>query len=65
MAEQASAPSQYYAEDPATVEQQMIDQVPLRRVGSVEEVAGVVAWLLSADASYVTGENILVTGGIG
>ncbi|MEO2104223.1 MAG: SDR family oxidoreductase [Actinomycetota bacterium] len=43
----------------------MIGQVPLRRVGSVEEVAGVVAWLLSADASYVTGENILVTGGIG
>lgn len=65
VAEQAAAPSQYYADDPATVEQQMIGQVPLRRVGSVEEVAGVVAWLLSADASYVTGENILVTGGIG
>lgn len=64
VAEQAAAPSQYYADDPATVEQQMIGQVPLRRVGSVDEVAGVVAWLLSEDASYVTGENILVTGGI-
>lgn len=61
---QAATPSPYYADDPDTVEQQMIAQVPLRRVGSVQEVAQVVTWLLSDASSYVTGENILVTGGI-
>ncbi len=62
---QAAAGSQYYASDPAEVEGQMIGQVPLRRLGTVDEVAAVVTWLLSPDASYVTGQNILVTGGIG
>ena len=61
---QADTPSQYYSDDTATVEAEMIGAVPLRRVGSVEEVASVVTWLLSDASSYVTGENILVTGGI-
>ncbi len=62
---QAAAGSQYYGTDPAEVASQMIGQVPLRRLGTVDEVAAVAAWLLSPDASYVTGQNILVTGGIG
>ena len=61
---QAETPSPYYGDDPATVAEQMIGQVPLGRVGSVEEVAEVVTWLLSPASSYVTGENVLVTGGI-
>jgi NAD(P)-dependent dehydrogenase (short-subunit alcohol dehydrogenase family) len=61
---QAGLPSPYYADDTATVAQQMIDQVPLRRVGSLDEVAATVLWLLSDESSYVTGQNILVTGGI-
>ena len=48
---------------PATVAAQMIDMVPMRRYGSAEEVATVVAFLLSTDASYVTGMNIEVAGG--
>lgn len=61
---QAGTRSQYYDDDPAIVAEQMIGQVPLRRLGSPEEVAATVAWLASDDSSYVSGENILVTGGI-
>ena len=38
-------------------------EVPLRRPSSPEEIAGTVAWLLSADASYVNGAVIPVDGG--
>jgi NAD(P)-dependent dehydrogenase (short-subunit alcohol dehydrogenase family) len=39
-------------------------QLPLRRLGKPEEVASVVAFLLSADASYLTGEIVDVNGGL-
>ena len=35
----------------------------MRRVGTPEEIAGVVAFLLSADAGYVTGEIVSADGG--
>jgi 2-dehydro-3-deoxy-L-rhamnonate dehydrogenase (NAD+) len=63
VARQAAAGSQYYATDPDTVAAQMIGMVPMRRYGSAQEVATVVAFLLSDDASYVTGVNIEVSGG--
>ncbi|MEL6984685.1 MAG: SDR family NAD(P)-dependent oxidoreductase, partial [Actinomycetota bacterium] len=44
---QASTPSQYYSDDPETVAAEMIGQVPLRRYGSLDEVASVVRFLLS------------------
>jgi NAD(P)-dependent dehydrogenase (short-subunit alcohol dehydrogenase family) len=60
---QADAPSRYYADTPEEVAAQMIDQVPLRRCGTVEEVAAVIAFLLSDDASYLTGTNTEIAGG--
>ena len=38
--------------------------IPLGRVANPQEVSGVVAFLLSDDSSYITGENINVNGGL-
>lgn len=43
----------------------LIATVPMKRIGTSEEVAGVVAFLASSDASYVTGVEIDVDGGRG
>ncbi|MCB5411299.1 SDR family oxidoreductase [Pseudogemmobacter faecipullorum] len=37
--------------------------VPLGRIGSAEETASVITWLLSDAASYVTGTSVAVSGG--
>jgi NAD(P)-dependent dehydrogenase (short-subunit alcohol dehydrogenase family) len=63
VAGQAEAGSQYYADEPAAVAEQMIGLVPLRRYGSTDEVARVVAFLLSDEASYLTGLNVEIAGG--
>jgi 3-oxoacyl-[acyl-carrier protein] reductase len=47
---------------PAKVLEQMRERVPLRRLGTPEEVAGVHAFLASDDASYVNGAVIEVGG---
>ncbi len=41
------------------------DEVPLGRFGTVEEVSGIVAFLASDRASYLTGTSIDVAGGMG
>jgi 3-oxoacyl-[acyl-carrier protein] reductase len=38
-------------------------EVPLRRVGEPEDIAGVIAFLSSDDASYVSGQVIYIRGG--
>ncbi len=60
---QADTPSQYFSDDPAEVARQMISAVPLRRYGSLDEVAAVARFLLSDEASYITGFDIEVSGG--
>ncbi len=44
--------------------QSACENIPMNRLGTPEECAGVVAFLLSQDASYITGETLFVDGGI-
>jgi 3-oxoacyl-[acyl-carrier protein] reductase len=44
--------------------QALLDQVPLGRLGSPEDVAHAVAFLASPQAAYVTGETLHVNGGM-
>jgi NAD(P)-dependent dehydrogenase (short-subunit alcohol dehydrogenase family) len=39
-------------------------EIPLGRPGEPDEVAGLVAWLVSDEARYVTGESVLIDGGL-
>ena len=41
-----------------------IDQTPLKRLGTAEEVAGTIAFLCSADASFITAASLHVNGGL-
>jgi len=41
----------------------VVGRIPLGRIGRVEDVAGVVAFLCSADAAYLTGQDLVVDGG--
>ena len=42
----------------------MLAQVALGRYGEPEEIASVVSFLVSEDASYVTGQVIEISGGL-
>jgi 3-oxoacyl-[acyl-carrier protein] reductase len=42
----------------------VLDQVPLGRAGTPDDVAGVVGFLASAKADYITGQVIQVNGGL-
>jgi NAD(P)-dependent dehydrogenase (short-subunit alcohol dehydrogenase family) len=42
---------------------QLVSRIPMRRLGSPTEVAAVIFYLCSAQASYVTGAEIPVNGG--
>ena len=42
----------------------MLAQIAMKRYGEVEEIAGVVSFLASKDASYVTGQVIEISGGL-
>jgi NAD(P)-dependent dehydrogenase (short-subunit alcohol dehydrogenase family) len=39
-------------------------QIALGRIGQPDEIAATVSWLISPDASYVTGIDIPVAGGL-
>jgi len=49
--------------DPEAVKQSWINETPLARLETPEDVAKVVAFLASDDADFLTGESISVNGG--
>jgi 3-oxoacyl-[acyl-carrier protein] reductase len=49
---------------PDEVKQAFMNQIPLGRLGSTEDVAGAVYWLCSDAARYITGQVIHVNGGM-
>uniref|UniRef100_A0A5F9DQK9 Dehydrogenase/reductase (SDR family) member 4 n=1 Tax=Oryctolagus cuniculus TaxID=9986 RepID=A0A5F9DQK9_RABIT len=44
-------------------EENIIQKLRIRRLGKPEECAGIVSFLCSEDASYITGETVVVAGG--
>ncbi|MEM7645966.1 MAG: 3-oxoacyl-ACP reductase FabG [Pseudomonadota bacterium] len=44
--------------------EEMIQRIPMRRMGQPHEVAGAVSFLMSEDASYMTGQTVSVNGGL-
>jgi glucose 1-dehydrogenase len=42
----------------------LLGEIPLKRIGQPEDVANLVAWLTSDDASYITGTTYFVDGGL-
>jgi 3-oxoacyl-[acyl-carrier protein] reductase len=48
---------------PDRVRQAMVSRTPLRRLATVEDVAGAALLLASPYAAFISGENLLVTGG--
>ncbi|KAK6172120.1 hypothetical protein SNE40_018069 [Patella caerulea] len=53
-----------FSDEELTKKEAMIQEItPLRRLGQPEDVAKLVKFLLSDEASYITGETILVDGG--
>lgn len=49
---------------PEDVKKQYIASIPLGRFGQVEDIANCAAWLVSDEASYITGQCISVDGGM-
>ena len=49
---------------PEKVRNRLLDQIPLRRFGSAEEVARAVTYLVSSDGDYITGAELSINGGL-
>jgi 3-oxoacyl-(acyl-carrier-protein) reductase len=49
---------------PEKVRDKLLDQIPLRRFGTVDEVARAVVYLVSSDGDYITGAEVSINGGL-
>ncbi|MFM9971335.1 MAG: acetoacetyl-CoA reductase [Burkholderiales bacterium] len=44
--------------------QSIVDQIPIGRMARPDEIAGLIAYLVSDDAAYITGANMSINGGL-
>jgi NAD(P)-dependent dehydrogenase (short-subunit alcohol dehydrogenase family) len=51
------------ADDPAAAEREAIEEAPLKRVATAEEIAKAIAYLASHDARFITGAALPIDGG--
>ncbi len=62
------APGYINTDATAAMEQQYrdawLEQIPMRRWGDADEIAGVIDFLAGDDAAYITGQTIVVDGGL-
>jgi 3-oxoacyl-[acyl-carrier protein] reductase len=49
---------------PESAVQDLTERIPLRRLGQPDDVAGLVSFLLSEDAAYITGQVLNCDGGM-
>jgi NAD(P)-dependent dehydrogenase (short-subunit alcohol dehydrogenase family) len=50
--------------DPVAARREVLEVQPLGRIGKPEEIASLVAFLASDEASFITGASILIDGGL-
>ncbi len=55
--------SRIFGTPPGQAMKEFIEKIPLKRAGTVEEMAGAVVFLCSSDADYITGQTLNVDGG--
>jgi 3-oxoacyl-(acyl-carrier-protein) reductase len=49
---------------PERVRAKLLEQIPLKRFGRIEEVARAVCYIVSADGDYITGAELSINGGL-
>ena len=49
---------------PEDIQEKLMTEIPLAALGSPEDIAGAVAYLVGEDSSYITGQTIHVNGGM-
>ncbi|MGN0919945.1 MAG: 3-oxoacyl-[acyl-carrier-protein] reductase, partial [Alphaproteobacteria bacterium] len=49
---------------PDNVKQMMLDRIPMKRMGTPQDIAHVVAFLASEESAYITGQTVNVNGGM-
>jgi NAD(P)-dependent dehydrogenase (short-subunit alcohol dehydrogenase family) len=54
---------QAFGIDAKKASEEFIDRIPLKRPGTVEDMAAAVAFLCSPDSDYITGQTLNVDGG--
>ena len=43
--------------------EEVLGQIPIKRLGQVNEIASLVSWLVSNENTYISGQNIMIDGG--